>query len=49
MDEGDLEANFGFGGKGFLGPSENSARQDPFVNADRTIIAVNHQPARQRR
>lgn len=44
-DEGDLHANFDFGAtKGFLGPSGNPASQDPFVNADGTIIAVNHQP-----
>src|SRR5262245_10857838 len=41
----DLHATFDFGKtKGFLGSSSNPD-QDSFVNADGTIIAINHIPA----
>ena len=44
-DEGSLSAVFDFGAtKGFLGPSENPSDQGGFTNADKTLIAVNHQP-----
>lgn len=44
-DEGNLEATFDFGHtKGFLGPSSNPSDQSGFSNADKTIVAVNHQP-----
>ncbi len=44
-DEDDMSAMFDFGQtKGFLGPSSNPSDQSGFSNADKTIIAVNHQP-----
>jgi hypothetical protein len=44
-DEGSLNAVFDFGAtKGFLGPSENPTDQTGFSNADKTLVAVNHQP-----
>ena len=44
-DEGSLDATFDFGlTKGFLGPSANPAAQTGFSNADKSIVAVNHQP-----
>jgi hypothetical protein len=43
--DGDLHATFDFGKtKGFLGSSSNP-EQDSFVNAEGTIIAINHIPA----
>ena len=42
----DLRATFDFGAtKGLLGPSSNPSDQSGFVNADMTLVAVNHQPA----
>ncbi len=44
-DEGSLNATFDFGvTRGFLGPSSNPSDQTGFSNADKTIVAVNHQP-----
>jgi hypothetical protein len=44
-DEGSLKASFDFGlTKGFLGPSANPSDQTGFSNADKTLVALNHQP-----
>jgi hypothetical protein len=44
-DEGSLDATFDFGAtKGFLGPSSNPSDETGFSNADKSIVAVNHQP-----
>jgi len=45
-EEGSMEAKFDFGGtKGLLGPSTNPTDQTPITNAEKTMIAVSHQPA----
>jgi hypothetical protein len=44
-EEGSLAALFDFGlTKGFLGPSTNPSDQSGICNADRSLVAVNHQP-----